>query len=80
MLTGGTYKGCSNNVLVELKLMVELVVVELDITDNLFFLPEIICLVPCVSRYVTDWCINHPRTLYIEDNTYLRKCMGKEGG
>jgi hypothetical protein len=49
MLTGGTYKGCLDNVLVELKLMVELVVVELDITDNLLFLPEIIFLVPCVS-------------------------------
>jgi hypothetical protein len=50
MLTGGTYKGCSDDVLVESKLMVELAVVELNTMDSLSFFPGNIWLVRGGSR------------------------------
>ena len=55
VLTGGTYKGCSDDVVVESKLMVDLVVVKLDTLNNLSFFPGNIWLVRGVSRCVTDW-------------------------
>jgi hypothetical protein len=55
VLTGGTNKGCSDDVLVESKLMVDLVVVELDTMNSLSFFPGNILLVRGVSRCVTDW-------------------------
>jgi hypothetical protein len=39
VLTGGTYKGCSDDVLVESKLMFDLVEVELDTMDILTLFP-----------------------------------------
>lgn len=38
-LTGGIYRSCSDDVFVESKLMVDLVVVELDTMDNLALFP-----------------------------------------
>ena len=57
VLTGGTYKGCSDDVLVESKLMVGSMVVELDTMDrdSLPFFPRNIWLVRGVSQCVTDW-------------------------
>ena len=80
VLTGGAYKGCSDDVLIESKLMVDLGVVELDTMDRLSFIPGNFWLVRGVSRisrYVTGWYIN-TQTLCME-NTELRKFMGKEG-
>jgi len=54
VLTGGTYKRCSDDVLVESKLVVDLVVVELDTMNNLSFFPGNIWLVRDVNRCVTD--------------------------
>jgi hypothetical protein len=55
VLTGGTHKGCSDDVLVESKLMVDPVVVELDTMDSLTFFPRNTWLVRGVSRCVRDW-------------------------
>jgi hypothetical protein len=56
VLTGGTYKGFSDDVLVESKLMVDLPVgIELDTLDRLSFIPRNFWLVQGVSRYVTGW-------------------------
>ena len=54
MLTGGTHKVCSDDVLVESKLGVVPVLVELDNLDMSFFLGNI-WLVRGVNRCVTDW-------------------------
>jgi len=55
VLTGSTYKGCSDDVLVESKFMVDLLVAELDTIDSLSFFPVNIWLIRGVSRCVTDW-------------------------
>jgi hypothetical protein len=55
VLTGVTHKGCSDDVLVESKLMVDLVVIVLDTIDSLPFFPGNICLVRGVSGCVTSW-------------------------
>lgn len=54
VLTGGTYKVPSDDVLVESKLRVDLAVVELDAMDNLFFFSGNICLMRGVSRCTAD--------------------------
>ena len=53
VLTGGTYEGCSDDVLVGSTIMVELAVVDLDAVDSLPFFPGNIWLTRGVSRRVT---------------------------
>ena len=56
VLTGGTYKCCSDDVLVASKLLVVPAVVELDtLVDGLSFFPGNIWLVRRVSRRSTNW-------------------------